>query len=162
MERTIIYKGQTVTVNTDGTIIWNGKVRNHSFNHDGYPVVSINIDKGWRQISVARLIATAFIPNPKNLPEVNHINYNRADFSLSNLEWVTHADNVRHSVCNKPDMHGENNPNYGNRKLSEFYKAHPEIAKEKQSRPGKQNGRYIDGRTMFGKCNDYPQGVAQA
>ena len=160
MEQTIVYKGETITVHDDGTIIWNVKIRQHHKNADGYPVVSVKTEKGWRQISVARLIALAFIPNPENLPEVNHLNYNRKDYSISNLEWISHADNVRYSVCNKPDLTGTNNPNYGNKKLSEFYKAHPEIAKEKQGRPGKRNGRYIDGRSMTEKCNDYPQGVA--
>jgi hypothetical protein len=160
MERTILYKGESIAVNSNGTIIWNSKVRNHYLNADGYPCVTINTNKGWRQIGVARLIASAFIPNPNNLPEIHHKNFVRTDYSISNLEWVSHADNIRHSVCNKPDLHGGNNPNYGNRKLSEFYKAHPEIAKEKQSRPGKRNGRYIDGRSMSEKCNDYPQGVA--
>ena len=157
MEKTILYKGVFITVDSNGTIIWNNKIRNHHENADGYPCVSINTADGWRQIGVARLIATAFIPNPDNLPEVDHINYNRKDFSVENLRWVSHAENVRHSVVNKPDMHGSNNPNYGNRKLSLFYQQHPEIAKEKQGRPGKQNGRYIDGRYMSEKCNDHPE-----
>ena len=40
-------------------------------------------------------------------------------------------------------MTGENNPNFGNRKLSKFYKDNPEVAKEKQGRPGKKNGRCV-------------------
>lgn len=157
MRKTINYQGAIVTVDTDGTIIENGKVRSICYNYDGYPVVSITTEKGRRSVGVARLIATAFIPNPDNLPEVNHKNYDRKDFSVENLEWMTHADNVRYSVCNKKDMHGANNPNYGNRTLHEFYLAHPEEAKKKQSRPGKQNGRYIDGRSMSKKCNDYSE-----
>lgn len=159
MNKTILYKGVYITVYKDGTIIWNNKIRNHFLNADGYPCVSINTESGWRTIGVARLIALAFIPNPNNLPEVDHINYNRKDYSIENLQWVSHADNVRRSVVNKPNVSGENNPNYGNKKLSNFYKEHPDIAKQKQSRPGKQNGRYIDGRYMSEKCNDYPQGV---
>ena len=157
--KTIEHKGVMIDVSEDGTIVWNGKVRKPHLNHDGYPVVSIQTDKGWRSISVARLVALAFIPNPNNYPEVNHINYNRQDFSISNLEWITHKDNVKYSVVNRPDLHGENNPNYGNRKLSAFYKEHPEIAKEKQGRPGKRNGRYKHGLYAAEKCNDYPQGV---
>jgi hypothetical protein len=41
------------------------------------------------------------------------------------------------------DTYGENNNNYGNRKLSKIYKENPELAKEKQSRPGIKNGRCI-------------------
>lgn len=148
MERTIVYKGETITVNTDGTIIWNGKIRNHYLNADGYPCVTINTSKGWRQIGIARLIAAAFIPNPLRLPEVNHKDYDRQNYSVDNLEWISHADNVRYSNCNKPDIHGANNPNFGNTKLSEFYKTHPEIAKQKQSRRGERNGRYKHGKYM--------------
>lgn len=148
MQKTIVYKGATIQVSVDGTIVWNGTIRNHFNNADGYPCVSIKTEKGWRQIGVARLVALAFIPNPENLPEVDHINFDRKDFSVENLRWVSRKENVQRSVPNRPDLHGENNPNYGNRKLNEFYKAHPEIAKEKQGRPGKQNGRYIDGRYM--------------
>lgn len=158
MQTEIEYKGTKILVNSDGTIIWNNSIRKHHYNHDGYPVVSILTEDGWRQIGVARLFALAFIPNPNNLPEVNHKNYDRKDYSIDNLEWISHADNVRHSVCNKPDMHGVNNPNYGNTRLSEYYKLHPEEAKLKQGRPGKQNGRYIHGKycNSFNKCNDYP------
>ena len=151
MEKTIIYQGAEILVNSNGVIIWNNKIRKHSINKDGYPVVSIETSKGWRTPTVHRLIALAFVPNPENLPEVDHINFNRADYSIDNLRWVSHADNIRHSINNYPDKHGENNPNYGNRKLSQFYKTHPEEAKQKQGRPGKQNGRYKHGRYMSEK-----------
>lgn len=151
MQKTIEYKGTSITVVDDGTIIWNGKVRNQTINKDGYPVVSIKTKDGRRSIGVHRLVATAFVPNPNNYKEVDHINFNRTDYSIENLQWITHEENVRRSKGNLPDKRGEKNPNYGNRKLSQFYKEHPEIAKQKQSRPGAQNGRYIDGRRMLGK-----------
>lgn len=151
MQKEVQYMNTPILVSDDGTIVWNNKIRKHNFNHDGYPVVSIKTEKGWRSVSVARLIALAFIPNPDNLPEVDHINYDRTDFSINNLAWISHLDNVRRSVANLPDRHGENNANYGNRKLSQFYKEHPDIAKEKQSRPGKQNGRYKHGKYMSEK-----------
>lgn len=44
-----------------------------------------------------RLVAEAFIPNPDNLPEVNHKDSNRSNNHASNLEWVTHSDNMKHS-----------------------------------------------------------------
>ncbi|MBO6015344.1 MAG: HNH endonuclease [Lachnospiraceae bacterium] len=47
--------------------------------------------------SVHRLVAEAFIPNPDNLPEVNHKDSNRANNCLSNLEWVTHSGNMKHA-----------------------------------------------------------------
>jgi hypothetical protein len=45
-----------------------------------------------------RLIAQAFIPNPHNLPQVNHINGNKSDCTVENLEWMTALDNRHHAA----------------------------------------------------------------
>lgn len=50
----------------------------------------------WKYIH--RLLAEAFIPNPLGLPEVNHIDGNRQNNALSNLEWVTGQQNKIHAV----------------------------------------------------------------
>lgn len=62
---------------------------------------------------------------------------------FKNLEWVTHQENIAYSVNagRHPQFMGKDNPNYGNDILSKKYNTNPELAKEKQSRPGKQNGR---------------------
>ena len=54
---------------------------------------------GLVRTTVHRLVAEAFIPNPYNLPEVNHLDSNRANNHVSNLEWVTHSDNMKHSYA---------------------------------------------------------------
>ena len=55
----IEYMGTKVFVTTNLDIIWNGSKRNIYYNHDGYAVCSIKTSKGWRSISVARLVAIA-------------------------------------------------------------------------------------------------------
>ena len=46
-----------------------------------------------------RLLAESFIPNPNNFPDINHINENKNDNRIENLEWCTHRNNMRHTLC---------------------------------------------------------------
>lgn len=68
-------------------------------------------------ISTHRLVAEAFIPNPENKPQINHIDGNRTNNSVDNLEWVTCSENIRH----KFDVLGYKGSMFG-KKLSENHK----------------------------------------
>ncbi len=68
-----------------------------SMEKSGY--VRICVDKKTHRIH--RLVAEAFIPNPNNLPEVNHINKDKSDNKIENLEWCTHRQNIEHSYGTK-------------------------------------------------------------
>lgn len=65
----------------------------------GYLSVSFDVDDGTRKsLKVHRLVAAAFIPNPNNKPQINHIDSNKTNNEVSNLEWVDGFENMRHSV----------------------------------------------------------------
>lgn len=66
-------------------------------NGKGYLILNINIDGKRKCKAIHRLVAEAFIPNPDNLPEVNHKDANRRNNSIENLEWVTHGQNIKHT-----------------------------------------------------------------
>lgn len=76
-----------------------GKVINLNKHSKGYMTAYLyNTEtKGHQVAYVHRLVAIAFIPNPDNLPQVNHINGNKEDNRVENLEWVTARGNIRHS-----------------------------------------------------------------
>ena len=149
--RKVDYNGTIIYTNRFGDV-WvyrkstkqYGRCSKH-LNADGYYVCnaySERLNRG-TSIPIHRAVAMAFIPNPDNLPEVNHKDFNRENYNYENLEWSTHIDNVRYSrkAGRYPSQKGELNSNYGNKKLSKIYAENKEYAKEKQGRPGKQNGR---------------------
>ena len=70
-------------------------------NGKGYLIVGLSFEGKRIVKSVHRLLAEAFIKNPNNLSDVNHIDGDRRNNSLSNLEWISHGDNIKHSYLLK-------------------------------------------------------------
>ena len=84
--------------------VYNSKTMRYSFGINGphgYKLVSSRIG------SVHRAVAKLFIPNPQNLPQVNHINEDKTDNRVENLEWCSASYNINYGNRNK--LVGERN-----------------------------------------------------
>lgn len=69
------------------TVIWSGYLR-----------VALRVNHRYRYLAVHRLVAQAFIPNPDNLPEANHITGLKSNCRAGNLEWSTSSGNKLHAA----------------------------------------------------------------
>jgi len=93
-------------INYDGTLYYiqkNGNVYNSKgklLKPDAtrkYLKVSLSSHNIHKSFTVHRLVALAFIDNPDNKPQVNHIDENKLNNDVTNLEWVTPLENLMHS-----------------------------------------------------------------
>lgn len=90
---------------TNYSVSTNGEIKNDNTDkilsqrtQQGYKHITLTINKKAKSCRVHRLVATAFIPNPENKPYVNHIDGIRSNNNVTNLEWVTPAENTQHAV----------------------------------------------------------------
>lgn len=74
------------------------KIKLHN-NRNGYWLADLHKNNLYKSKAIHRLVAKAFIPNPNNFPEVNHIDGNKANNCVDNLEWVSKSQNKWHA-CN--------------------------------------------------------------
>lgn len=65
-------------------------------NNNGYEMVRLCKNAKQYGYNIHRLVAQAFIPNPENKPQVNHIDENKTNNTILNLEWVTAKENQNH------------------------------------------------------------------
>lgn len=92
--------GAEVNVSDAGRIRKNGRIKPLSITGKYYKIGRgyLATRVGRKLMKVHRLVAIAFIPNPKNLPEVNHINGITTDNRACNLEWTTPRNNQLHAL----------------------------------------------------------------
>ena len=74
------------------------KILKGGIDKDGYRYVKLKHNYNVKHARICRLVAIAFIPNPNNLPQVNHKDFNRRNDCVNNLEWCTPQGNVQHSA----------------------------------------------------------------
>lgn len=95
---------------------------------------------------VHRLVAKAFIPNPNNLPQVNHIDSNRENNCVDNLEWISISDNLKHSFRSN----NRKAPSSGKKSNNSFYSKYHNVCwrKDKQRWVStvKKDGKRLSGR----------------
>lgn len=62
----------------------------------GYYQIVLRKNKKRKHVRIHRLVALTFIPNPDNLPQVNHKDGNKLNNNIDNLEWCTNSENTQH------------------------------------------------------------------
>ena len=94
---------------------------------DGYHKVDLYSNGKRTSVRVHRLVAEAFIPNPNELPQINHIDGNKENNNVKNLEWVNNSQNMIHAyrtglATPHPTygMRGHKNPNGGRKGIPIF------------------------------------------
>ncbi len=81
-------------VTESGEVIRNGKVRKTKTTKEGYLRVTLTVNSKQYTYMVHRMVGECYIPNPNNLPQIDHIDFNKSNNHVSNLEWVTRSENI--------------------------------------------------------------------
>lgn len=76
------------------------RIRIPNVKREGYAFFSLYRESRYKLMYLHRIVAIAFIENPLNLPQVNHIDGDKLNNCASNLEWVSASDNCRHAIAN--------------------------------------------------------------
>lgn len=75
-----------------------GKILKTYLINSGYKALKFTVNQKRTNRLVHRLVAEAFIENPENCKEVNHVDENKCNNTVSNLQWVTSSQNKQHSI----------------------------------------------------------------
>ena len=96
------------------------KIMKNKKDKHGYLCIALTKNYKRNYFSIHRLVALCFIPNPNNLPQVNHIDENKLNNTISNLEWVTAKTNINHGSHNER-MAATKKANGDYKKMSDKY-----------------------------------------
>jgi NUMOD4 motif/HNH endonuclease len=94
-----VRSGDRSITNNLGTFTQPGRVLKGNINKAGYEKQTLtDHNKKQHTVLVHRLVAMAFLPNPENKKNVNHKDGNKSNNELSNLEWATDSENMKHAI----------------------------------------------------------------
>jgi hypothetical protein len=96
--------GRVNSIKRNGTL---GGILKKILDTDGYIICCLMKSDIRMNKKVHRLVAQAFIPNPDNKPAVNHIDNDKTNNKVSNLEWCTNKENSVHCVKQNRQQKGE-------------------------------------------------------
>lgn len=103
---------------------WKGKTLKQAKSGKNKPYLKVNLCKEGTQkvVYVHRIVAQAFLPNPENKYDVNHIDGDKLNNKLENLEWVTRKENIKHACDNGLSPRGEQRGKLTENQVLEIYK----------------------------------------
>lgn len=93
----VVKRIDKMLVTASGLTIKKGRTLKTRINNSGYLEVRLSKNDKVLTTFVHILLAKAFIANPLNKPEVNHLNGNKSDNRIENLEWSTRMENMQHA-----------------------------------------------------------------
>lgn len=83
-----------------GKMIMKGKILSPYLSKKGYSTLRLQVDNKRYSFPVHRLVAKAFIDNPDDKPQVNHIDGDKTNNNVTNLEWCNNSENQLHAYKN--------------------------------------------------------------
>lgn len=148
------------------TIKWGGKLEHRPLKESnqhkstgGYCIVVLSKNSKSKKFLVHRLVAKAFIPNPDNLPEVNHIDEDNTNNKVNNLGWCDRKYNVNYGTRTEKALKTRKE---NSKKHKTTVSKHNPNPKSKKIRKSKYDSVWIEERDIYGSQIGLYHGIKEA